>query len=189
MVSDLQAILDQLDAAERDARALMAGLSEELGTRRPSDGSWSVAECLEHLATTNRLYLDAMKLAAAEGRARAMLRRGPAQPGFWGRLFIKSLEPPVKSYTKSKAPQKIRPSSVPLADAMTHFLASQDAARAFVRECEPLDLERIGFPNPFIRGLRFSLITGFHGMATHERRHLWQGWNVRRALESSHTAQ
>ena len=28
--------------------------------------------------------------------------------------------------------------------------------------------------------IRFSLATGRHVIATHERRHLWQAWRVRR---------
>jgi hypothetical protein len=39
----------------------------------------------------------------------------------------------------------------------------------------------VRFPNPFIRGVRFSLATGLHVIASHERRHLWQVWRVRQA--------
>jgi hypothetical protein len=35
----------------------------------------------------------------------------------------------------------------------------------------------------FIRGIRFSLATGLHVIAAHERRHLWQAWRVREAAE------
>ena len=37
---------------------------------------------------------------------------------------------------------------------------------------------------PVKGGLRFSLATGLHVLAAHERRHLWQAWNVRRATPS-----
>jgi hypothetical protein len=39
----------------------------------------------------------------------------------------------------------------------------------------------VRFPNPFIRGVRFSLATGLHVIAAHERRHLWQASRVRAA--------
>jgi hypothetical protein len=54
--ADVRNLLDQLDAAERDAHALVAGLREEQAIRGPDAGSWSVAECLDHLATANRVY-------------------------------------------------------------------------------------------------------------------------------------
>ena len=43
-------------ANERDAHALAGDLSEALGTWRSHPGSWSVAECLDHLAIGNRVY-------------------------------------------------------------------------------------------------------------------------------------
>jgi hypothetical protein len=52
-----------------------------------------------------------------------------------------------------------------------------------VRRFADIDLARVTFPNPFIRGVRFSLATGLHVIAAHERRHLWQAWRVRHAAE------
>src|SRR5437870_3210155 len=48
---DIRELDDQLAAVESDAKALVSGLSEERGTGRVEAGSWSVAECLDHLAT------------------------------------------------------------------------------------------------------------------------------------------
>jgi hypothetical protein len=31
--------------------------------------------------------------------------------------------------------------------------------------------------------VRFSLATGINVLAAHDRRHVWQAWNVRRAAE------
>jgi hypothetical protein len=179
-ITDLQ---DQLEAAERDARALVAGLSEEQGTAQPASGSWSVAECLDHLATTNRVYLSAMLEPASRAHARGRLRKGPAKPGWAGRLFIGSLEPPPKRWSKLKAPRKIRPRpSPPLAESFASFLASQAEVREFLRAHANLDLAGARFPNPFIPGIFFSLATGLHVIAAHERRHLWQAWRVRRGV-------
>jgi hypothetical protein len=62
-------------------------------------------------------------------------------------------------------------------------MASHADVLAFVRGHADLDLASIGFPNPFVRGIRFSLATGLHVIAAHERRHLWQAWRVRGAIE------
>jgi hypothetical protein len=67
---DIKDLKDQLDAAERDAQALVADLGEERGGWRAETGSWSVAECLDHLATTNRVYLHAMEEPATRARAK-----------------------------------------------------------------------------------------------------------------------
>jgi hypothetical protein len=95
-----------------------------------------------------------------------------------GGWFARSLESPDK--IKSKAPQAIRPrSSPPLADAATAFFASQQEVRDFLRRYADIDLAGVTFPNPFIGGLRFSLATGLHVIAAHERRHLIQARGVR----------
>lgn len=56
----------------------------------------------------------------------------------------------------------------------------------FLRDNADLDLAHIRFVNPFIRGVRFSLATGLHVIAAHERRHLRQAWRARRAVTGEH---
>ncbi|MGH7717591.1 MAG: DinB family protein [Gemmatimonadaceae bacterium] len=182
---DIREVLDQLVAADRDAEALTDGLSEQQATRRLTLGSWSVAECLDHLATANRVYVAAMREPARRARSRGLMRARPATPGFFGGLFVASQEPPPRWWSKLRAPRKIRPrASPPLADAFAAFMASQVEAREFFTVNADLDLATISFPNPFVPGIRFSLATGLHVIAAHDRRHLSQAWRVRRALES-----
>lgn len=182
--ADIQDLEDQLDAAEREAEALVAGLSEGQGTARPAPGAWSVAECLDHLAITNRVYLASFQVPADRARAEGRTRRGPARPGWAGALFIASVEPPPKWWSKLPAPKKIRPhASPPLAESMAAFKESLSAVREFLRTYRDLDLSGVAFPNPFLPGVRFSLATGLHVIAAHVRRHLWQGRRVRAAIE------
>ena len=184
--SDIRKLRDQLDAAERDARLLVENLSEEQGCWRAGAGSWSVAQCLDHLAITNRVYLDAMKESAIRARAAGRLRRRPALPGLVGQWLATKMEPPVRAFAKMKAPRNIKPgTSASLADAFVHFLASQDEVRDYLLTNVDLDLAEIRFPNPWIPGIRFSLATGLHIITAHERRHLWQAWRVRRAAEGA----
>lgn len=184
MAADITGLQDQLDAAERDAEALVAGLAEEEGAWRAEAGSWSVAECLDHLATANRVYLRAMQEPANRARTLGTRRGRPARPGWVGRCLVSTLEPPARWWSQRRAPRNIRPRAAPpLAEAFASFVASQAGVRAFLRAHADLDLAGVRFPNPFVRGIRFSLATGLHVIAAHERRHLWQAWRVRRAME------
>ncbi len=186
VAGDIKDLLDQLDAAERDARTLVADTTEEQGRWQVDPGSWSVAQCLDHLATTNRVYVHRMKEPAIRAREQGRFRRSPATPGLVGRWFIRTLEPPVKAPFRMKSPRNIEPRvSLSLASAFTSFASSQDEVRKFLHVCADLDLAEIRFPNPFVRGIRFSLATGLHVIAAHERRHMWQAWRVRRAAESA----
>jgi hypothetical protein len=182
--ADLQILQDQLDDAERDAQHVAAGLSEELGKWRPSQSSWSVAECLDHLALTNRFYLAAMRTPSVRAREQGKLRRRPAKPGWIGGLFVRSLEPPAKM--RIKAPKSIQPrSELALADALANFCDEQNQVRAFLRTYGDLDLAGLHFANPFIPGIRFTLATGLHIISVHERRHLWQARRVRESAEAA----
>jgi hypothetical protein len=182
--ADISQLREQLEAVDRDAEAVVAGLSEQLGTGRPEPGGWSVAECLDHLATANRVYLKAMQEPAQRARTRGRLRRGPAKPGWPGRLFCYMLEPPPKWWSKLKAPGKIRPRpSPPLGESFAAFKASQADMIAFLRAHADLDLASIRFRNPFVSWIYFSLATGLHVTGAHERRHLAQAWRIRGALE------
>ena len=185
-LQDTANLRDQLDAAERDARLLVANLAEERGCWRAEAGSWSVAQCLDHLAITNHVYLDAMKEPAIRGRETGRLRRRPPLPGFVGRWFAAKMEPPVKAFPKMKATRNIKPRTSPaLSDALACFLTSQDRIRDYLTTNADLDLAGIRFPNPFIPGVRFSLATGLHILTAHERRHIWQAWRARRAAEEA----
>ena len=184
--ADILSLHQQLDAAERDAQSLVKDLAEERGCWRAEASSWSVAQCLDHLATTNQVYLGAMQEPAVRARATGRNRRGPALPGFVGQWFARTMEPPVKAPFKMKAMRNIQPGTSPsLADALARFLASQDEVGNYLRTNADLDLAGIRFPNPLVPGIRFSLATGLHVITAHERRHLWQAWRVRRAAESA----
>lgn len=183
---DIQALHEQYDAVEEDARRLVSGLDEALGSWRERDDSWSVAECLDHLAAGNIIYLEAMQKAAIKARKQGKLRRKPALPGLIGGLFVKQLEPPLK--LRMKSPSSIRPrQSPPLQETFAKFIESHQQMTAFLFQNADLDLAGISFVNPFVRMIRFSLATGLHVIPAHERRHLRQAWRVRQNAERSRT--
>jgi hypothetical protein len=187
--AELHALDAVLAASGRDAQALLAGLGAARGTWRAEPSSWTVAECLDHIAVGHRVYLEAMAPAAERARADGRMRRKPALPGLIGGWFVRTLEPPVKPRLRMKAPRKIVPRVGPsLDDAAAQFFAAHDAVRAFLAAHADLDLASIHFPNPFVRGIRFSLATGLHVLDAHERRHLVQAWRVRKAAEAAAVA-
>lgn len=181
---DLQAFLDQYDATEGDARALLAGLPEAMALYRPPD-SWSVVQCLDHLGVTNRVYLAAMEAPLALAREQGHIRRDPVRPGPFGAFFAKHAEPPVRRF-RVRAPQNISPSvEVTLEAAKDSYFGSHQRLQTFIAENADLDLTHIRFPNPFLRGVKFGVASGLQIIAAHERRHLWQAWNVRRLAEQA----
>jgi hypothetical protein len=187
MMPEIQALEDQANAVEWDVRTLVTGLTEERGAWRPSPDSWSIAECLDHMAICNRACLSLMEDQAIRGRIQHQTRGGPAVPGTFGSWFVSILEPPVKSVFRLKTSRALRPRTAPpLADAVGGFLSAHRGIRLFLRSFAHLDLAGIHCPNPLASGVSLSLATGLNSILAHERRHLNQAWRIRREALASH---
>jgi hypothetical protein len=177
---DLRDVYEQLEAAEREARSVIEDLDDARANWQPDDGrSWSVAQCLDHLARAASEYLAPMERALASARRRGAQRRGPVEPGRFAAWFIRSLEPPVAR--RQRAPRAIVPASaLPGGEALARFLAAHDAVRRLLAANADLDLS-VRFANPYLKVLRFRTGAGFRIIAAHDRRHLWQARRVRAA--------
>jgi hypothetical protein len=175
--ADLAAILGGLEASDRDARALLEEADEERFNRRPDQRSWSVAQCLDHLNVGNRVYLEPMRNALDAARSKGASRRGPVQPGFFERWFIRTMGP--QSRRRLPAPRKIVPAaSKTKAEVRDEWTRVQAQVRDLLQEAAPLDLNATRFVNPFLPLVRFSVGTGFLVIEAHQRRHLRQARQV-----------
>jgi hypothetical protein len=176
--------IDQLRACADDLACevapLLSGLDDDQANWRPAGGrGWSVAQCLDHLAITTNTYLDAIEAAMRGAAGRDVTRPAPVQPGWFARWFIRQLEPPVK--LRMPAPGKIVPAPRrPIADAEREFLASLQRYRRALTQAARLDANTLRFANPFAP-IRFTVGAGLAVIVAHDRRHLWQAWNVKTA--------
>jgi hypothetical protein len=175
---DVQSVIDQLDEADRHADALVATLSDPQFHWQPDGGRrWSVAQCLEHLAVGAEVYLAGMRGAVDRAKQKRSVRRGPLAPGFFGRQFANSLEPPVRF--RGRAPKAIVPSStLSRAEILSRFHGSHAALKAMAREAATIDANRATFRNPFLKMVRMKLSSAFQVINAHDRRHLWQAEQV-----------
>src|SRR5690348_1153087 len=91
--------------------SLLKNCSREHLAWRPASGAWSVAECIEHVARTNSLYVPAIKAAIASSRAPITSNDEPlTTAGWFSAFFLRSVSPQGK--TKLKSPPSTRPVSV-----------------------------------------------------------------------------
>ena len=178
---DRDGILQQLESSERAAAQLITGVSHAQANWRPNSTSWSIWQCLDHLARTNRVYCESMREAIANGR-QGTNRTSTIRPGWFGRWFIGSMEPPVRN--KLRNPKKITPGTDgdPQA-ALKDFWDSHSALRRVMASWEQLDFNQVRFKNPFVPVLRFTVGTGLMIINAHDRRHLWQAQRVKEAKD------
>ena len=180
---DVQRVIEQLDEADRRADAITANLTDAQFHWQPEGGRrWSVAQCLEHLAIGAEVYSVPMRGALDQAQSENSVRRGPFAPGFFGRRFANSLEPPVRF--RGRAPKAIVPSStLSRTEILSRFHSSHAAMKAMAREAGVIDANRATFQNPFLKMVRMKVSTAFHVINAHDRRHLWQAEQVIRRAD------
>ena len=172
-IDDYMAELSRIDD---DAGALVAPLSDAQASWRPEEGRrWSVTQNLQHLAKINELYVAAMRRGLDHARPGPTADNLLEIPGWFGRWFVRVMEPPPRVRTKTRKIVE-PPSTGTVRDALADFLKSQKTIRAFAREAARRNV-RATFTSPF-GPLRFRIGTGLLVLAAHDRRHLWQARQV-----------
>jgi DinB superfamily len=171
-------LTDELEINDRRATDLVRGLSPEQLNWTPTEGVWSVGQCLQHLCVTNDVYLPAI--------AKALDDRPPSPvqditPGWLGRWFIRTYIEPSPRSKKAQAPRKIAPAPHVDSSVLEVFRRGNDIARALVRRAGAYDVNRIRFKNPLIPLLRFTVGTGLEILWRHQRRHLLQADRIKQA--------
>jgi DinB superfamily len=175
-IDDLRRQFEHLSA---EADALVAPLTDAQFHWRPTPTAWSVAQCIEHLNVTARVYLPFLDEAIANAIRRGLYAPGPYRYNWIGRLFVYSLEPPARVRTRS--PAAFHPlGDRPRREVMAGFRAYQVQYIDRLRQANGIDLARARVRSPAPYWVRLPLGSAFALTTAHERRHLWQ---ARRVIE------
>src|SRR3954447_18595573 len=94
--ADLRGLLDEFDAIERDAEAIVDPLDDDQFNWSPRRGAWSVAQCVAHLNAMNAIYFDAVARAVEEAGRAERAGRDVTKAPWAGPRFIPTLEPPPR---------------------------------------------------------------------------------------------
>lgn len=156
-------------------------LTEDDANRSPPDGSWSVAQCLDHAIKGAEIYLPYMQAALARGRARGVTGRDVLGRGtFLGRLLIAALDPDRKKQRKLRAPRMFQPSDgrIDWPGLLHRSRAVHGELDAILDAAVGLDLDRIRHRSPVSVLIRLSLAQSLRVQAVHVDRHLRQAERV-----------
>ena len=177
LAREVEEFRQQFEQISQDADAIVQPLTDDQFLWRPGAESWSVAQCIEHLNTTARLYLPQLDEAIANAIRRGTYGEGPFSYNVVGRFFTAAMEPPTRFRVSS--PKAFHPPpSRPRSEVMAAFRAYQVQFSDRLRQANGLDLARAKVRSPTTQWVRFSLGSGFALMLAHERRHLWQARKV-----------
>jgi hypothetical protein len=174
-VDPLERVEKELNDATRRAWTLVQSTDGRLFTVRPKTMSWSAAECLAHLSISTELFLPALRKALDVARSKASgkpKRNGTPKMDVLGRVLAWFLEPPIRKRMTTAAPF-VPKSTRAKAEAFGEFAGLQEKLIDLLREARDVDV-RIKLASPFDRRVRYNILSAFHIVAAHQRRHLWQ---------------
>jgi hypothetical protein len=141
-----------------------------------------MAQCFEHLNATAREFMPAIDRAMADARARGLTGSGPFVYSMFERLFLRATEPPPR--LRMPAPRVLKPApDRPMTAVLGEFTQWQDRLGERIRLADGLDLQRVRGRSPAFPLFTWSLGSLFAITLAHERRHLWQAREVRKALK------
>jgi uncharacterized damage-inducible protein DinB len=167
--ADREKLLALLHESRQRFFASFAGVSDEQSQRHPAEGSWSVLDCVEHIA-------------AAETRMMGMLQ-GPRRPRAAGALNREEifLQRMADRSRKAVSPEGARPTGrfPNLAAAGKQFESARAVTIRFVEEnTEDLRATEVTHPHPMVGDV--SAYEMVIIMAKHAERHALQIEEIKR---------
>lgn len=174
--ADLPSVIAKANDIAAEAKSTFGGLTPAQLNWKPSAERWSVAQCFDHLLTSNKGYFPPIEGVIA-GIKPTFWQRMPMLPGLAAKLLIKSLDP--KSTRKIKAPQKFQPAQSDIsASVIDDFVDQQARIVEKMKSTEHLDLEKIVITSPVAAAVTYSLMDAYRIIVVHEARHFQQAKRV-----------
>lgn len=163
-----------------EAKSTFGHLTPSQLNWKPGADRWSVAQCFDHLITSNSSYIPIIENVLA-GRKRTFWEKMPVLPGLAGKLLIKSMDP--ASTRKVKAPKRFEPAQSDISGSVINdFVDQQGRVVDKMKATEHLDLEKIVITSPAAGAITYSLMDAYRLIVVHEQRHFQQ---ARRVMEET----
>lgn len=173
---DLPAVIDAANNVANEARSTFGHLTPSQLNWKPSAERWSVAQCFDHLLTSNKGYLPIIDNVLA-GYKRTFWQSMPVLPGLMGKLLVKSMDP--ASTRKVKAPKRFQPAQSDISGSVINdFVELQKRIVEKMKATEHLDLEKIVITSPVAGVVIYSLMDAYRLIVVHEQRHFQQAKRV-----------
>lgn len=173
-------IVGQLDDASERARQIAGSLDREQMRQRSAPNKWSIAECLVHLSLSSQAEIAVLDEVFARTTTPESSNKAIYKMDLLGGFLKWTLEPPPMFWSKLKTTQEFQPINVePVERALPDFLDLQEQVKIRVRQANGLPLDRIKVVSPFNRKVKYNLLSCFHILLAHERRHLWQAEQIK----------
>lgn len=175
----IKQITSEMKEAADDVAETFGALTAEQLNWKPSEKSWSIGQCLDHLILTNEQFYPEFDKIVTGKRKNSFWENYSPFTGFFGRFLIKAVTEDSK---KAKAPSKriVPPSDLP-ADIVDKFEQNVSEVNKKVEACAAADREKTVLTSPFLFVMTYKLDDGYTVLVEHTKRHIRQAKRVMQA--------
>lgn len=177
MTETSENLINRICEVTEEFRGAFSDLSAKQLNWKPAPDMWSVAQCIDHLITTNEAYFEKIEKAAGDEFRNNAWSRIPFWSGLVGYLIKRAVDPANRKKTKTFP--VFQPSSSEVADSIFEdFGDCQEKLMEYIRKTDHLDRRKVKIGSPVSDKVTLSLADAFEILVIHERRHYQQAVEV-----------
>jgi len=174
----IDAILQKGKEAKEKVIHEFSDISLEQLNWKSSPGSWSIAQCLQHLIIADSAYFPDLKNITEGSFKMDLWEKYSPFTRLCGRLMKDRLLEQVKK--KMIAPKKIQPqTSDKNLSIIDDYCKNLDTFLTLISNCKSVDVDKTIITSPTIRIVTYSLRDAFTFLIQHEHRHINQAIRVK----------
>jgi uncharacterized damage-inducible protein DinB len=164
--------------AKEKVRSQFLNISERQLNWKPTETSWSIAQCLDHLMVSHNNYFPILKKVSSGNSKMNFWERNSPLTKLFGKLLIDQLQEEVK--TKRKAPKILHPTASAMKiDMVRNYDENLDQFLNSISNCRKVDLDKTIITSPVYKFVTYSLRDAFQFLLQHEHRHINQAIRVK----------
>jgi len=169
----IKAIQQKTKEAKDKVKFEFSDISLDQLNWKSSPGSWSIAQCLDHLIIADRSYFSDLKKITEGTYKMSFWEKHSPFTGLCGRIMKDQLRERVKK--KMTAPKKLQPTiSDKSLDIIDTYYENLDTFLELISNCKNVDIDKTIITSPIIRIVTYSLRDALYFLVQHEHRHINQ---------------
>ncbi len=178
----LSGLVEGFNMLQSEAKNKFLNLDNEKLNFKISPEKWSIAECLDHVISLDKLYIPAIK-SALEKNEKDEYNLNEFTNSFMGKFVLGMFKPEAKF--KVKTPQKFQSSKSNYDSSIVDdFIDQKKEMIELIEEAKRYEVSRIKITSPTIKLLRMNAGEMFMFLYIHDKRHINQAANVLKVINS-----
>jgi hypothetical protein len=171
-------ILQKGSAAKDKVTTEFSFMTVEQLNWNPSEKTWSIGQCLDHLILSDSSYFSTLKKISERVFKMSFWEKHSPFSKKCGRLLKDQLKEKVGK--KLAAPKIIRPQNSKIElDIIEHYHKSLDTFLDYISNCKKIDIDKTIITSPTICIVTYSLRDAFQFLLQHEHRHINQAIRIK----------